>query len=95
MAGETDAALAEFLTAVKLDSHYPWPHVEIAKIYFRQNRDAEAVDELRAEQTRAIPMGRMAEPEEVAQVAVFLASGLASYVSGAIIPMDGCSTSVI
>lgn len=53
------------------------------------------VDELRAEQTRSIPMGRMAEPEEVAAVAVFLASGLASYVSGAIIPMDGCSASVI
>ena len=52
-------------------------------------------DELLAEQTRAIPMGRMGEPEEVAHVAVFLASGLASYVSGAIIPMDGCSASVI
>lgn len=52
-------------------------------------------DELLAEQTRAIPMGRMGEPEEVANVAVFLASGLASYVSGAIIPMDGCSASVI
>lgn len=42
-----------------------------------------------------IPMGRMAEPEEVADVALFLASPRASYVSGAIVPMDGCAASVI
>jgi len=42
-----------------------------------------------------IPMGRMAEPDEIAQVAFFLASDAASYVSGAIIPMDGCAASVI
>ena len=52
-------------------------------------------DELLAEDVRRIPMGRPAEPHEVAQVAVFLASGQASYVSGAIIPMDGCGSSVI
>lgn len=42
-----------------------------------------------------IPMGRMAEPDEIAQVALFLSSDAASYVSGAIIPMDGCASSVI
>ncbi len=42
-----------------------------------------------------IPMGRMAEPDEIAQVAFFLASDAASYVSGAIVPMDGCVSSVI
>lgn len=51
--------------------------------------------ELLAEQVASIPMGRMAEPDEIAQVALFLASARASYVSGAIIPMDGCGTSVI
>jgi NAD(P)-dependent dehydrogenase (short-subunit alcohol dehydrogenase family) len=54
-----------------------------------------SAEELLAEQVAQIPMGRMAEPEEVANVAVFLASDLASYVSGAVIPMDGCRASVI
>jgi NAD(P)-dependent dehydrogenase (short-subunit alcohol dehydrogenase family) len=36
-----------------------------------------------------IPLGRFAKPEEVASVAVFLASDQASYVTGAVIPMDG------
>ena len=36
-----------------------------------------------------IPLGRMARPEEVGRVAVFLASDLASYVSGARIECHG------
>lgn len=36
-----------------------------------------------------IPVGRFAQPEEVAYMALFLASDLASYVTGAIIPVDG------
>lgn len=51
--------------------------------------------ELLAQEVARIPMGRMAEPDEVAQVVLFLASERASYVSGAIVPMDGCSASVI
>src|SRR5690606_9761606 len=42
-----------------------------------------------------IPMGRLARPEEVANVAVFLASDLASYVNGALITMDGVARPVI
>ncbi|QIG43028.1 SDR family oxidoreductase [Nocardioides anomalus] len=38
---------------------------------------------------RTIPLGRMARPEEVGAVAAFLASDLASYVSGARITCDG------
>ncbi len=37
----------------------------------------------------ANPMGRIGAPEEVAQVALFLASNMSSYVNGAIIPVDG------
>lgn len=42
-----------------------------------------------------IPLGRLAKPEEVAAVALFLASEQASYVTGAIIPMDGGRLAVI
>ena len=43
----------------------------------------------------AIPFGRYGQPEEVAAVAVFLASARASYVSGAVIPMDGAALPII
>ncbi|HEX9302491.1 MAG TPA: SDR family oxidoreductase [Casimicrobiaceae bacterium] len=42
-----------------------------------------------------IPLGRLGTPEEVARVALFLASDQASYVTGAIVPMDGGSNAVI
>ncbi len=42
-----------------------------------------------------VPLGRYAKPEEIADVALFLASGRASYVTGAIVPMDGCGAPVI
>jgi 3-oxoacyl-[acyl-carrier protein] reductase len=38
---------------------------------------------------RRIPLGRLARPEEIAAMAAFLASDLASYVTGATIPVDG------
>ncbi len=41
------------------------------------------------EKLAAIPMQRPGEPEEVASVAVFLASDLAGYVSGAVIDITG------
>lgn len=39
-----------------------------------------------------VPLGRRGTPEEVANVCLFLASDLASYVTGSIYPVDGGST---
>lgn len=47
---------------------------------------------LREEWTRRIPMGRAAQPEEMAQVVAFLASDAASYVTGHIMVADGGTT---
>ncbi len=42
-----------------------------------------------------VPLGRYAEPREIASVALFLASDQAAYVTGAVIPMDGGVNPVI
>lgn len=40
-----------------------------------------------------IPLGRIGEPEDVANAFVFLASEMASYVTGAVLPVDGAARS--
>ncbi len=51
--------------------------------------------ELLDRQQAKIPLRRAGTPEEVARMALFLASSAASYVTGAIIPMDGGGAAVI
>ncbi len=49
----------------------------------------DAIQGLRADWERRVPMNRFADPAEIAAVAAFLASDDASYLTGASIPVDG------
>lgn len=51
--------------------------------------------ELLSRSEARIPLKRYGAPEEIARVALFLASEQASYVTGAIVPMDGGASAVI
>ena len=52
-------------------------------------------DEAMRRAVARIPLGRMAEPEEVARVVLFLASDAASYVTGICMTMDGAATPIV
>jgi 3-oxoacyl-[acyl-carrier protein] reductase len=62
--------------------------VETDRVRFldEQTGDAEAAKERAAQ---AIPLRRYGEPEEFGRVAAFLLSPAASFVSGAMVPVDG------
>jgi NAD(P)-dependent dehydrogenase (short-subunit alcohol dehydrogenase family) len=51
--------------------------------------------EARQRSVARIPMGRLADPQEIARVIVFLASGQASYVTGVSITMDGAAAPIV
>ena len=52
-------------------------------------------DALMKELEKRIPLGYMAKPDEIAKGALFLASNLASYVTGHVLVIDGGLTSNI
>jgi NAD(P)-dependent dehydrogenase (short-subunit alcohol dehydrogenase family) len=54
-----------------------------------------SVEEVLARGQTLVPIGRYAAPEEVADLALFLASEKASYLTGIIIPMHGGANAAI
>ena len=67
----------------------------------REGMDAEArfsaitADEAREKAVQKIPIGRMARPEEIADLVLFLGSEKAAYITGTTINMDGAQYPVI
>ncbi len=68
--------------------HTPFVDGFIAKNY--PGREAEMFEKL----SKAVPLGRMAEPEEIANAALFLCSDEASFVTGTAMPVDGGTISI-
>jgi len=101
--GSANAAL--LLSTVGLAAHYARHGIRINAINpgftltgrveqhlrLEAARQGVSQDAVLADSVAQVPLGRYARPEEIAEVALFLASPRASYVVGAIIPMDGGS----
>ena len=61
----------------------------VAPGFIDTDMTAELSDDLQKSYIEKIPAGRFAAPSEVAKVVAWLASDEASYISGAVIPVDG------
>ena len=67
---------------------------QIRRAYDRSDKSV-GFDEFMANAGKSLPMGRMGEAEECANVALFLVSGGASYLTGCAINMDGGVSRVV
>ena len=61
----------------------------VAPGFINTDMTAELPEAQQLEYKKSIPLGRFAEAEEVAKVVTWLTSDDASYISGAVIPVDG------
>ncbi len=55
----------------------------------KAKREGRTVEDVAAESTRTIPVGRYGKPEEYGAVVAFLASERAAYITGSVIRVDG------
>lgn len=77
---------------IRFNSILPgWTETERVRelMAFRARQNGTTIEEEFARQSRESPLGRMARPEEFANVAVFLLSPAASYLTGLMLTVDG------
>ena len=58
----------------------------------KSDKTGESIEKLEQEMIKEIPLGRFAEPSEIAAAIAFLASPAASYITGINVPVDGGRT---
>ncbi len=84
-------AAVHHLTRV-LARHLARRHVTVNAVApgpFESKMMAATLDRFRDSIVASCPMGRIGEPEDMAGVAIYLASRAGSYLTGAVIPVDG------
>jgi len=64
----------------------------IAPGFFESKMTQQPLQQFRSEIEKNCPLGRIGRPEEMAGIAIYLASRAGAYTSGAIIPVDGGSS---
>ena len=67
----------------------------IALIEERAQKDGLKMEEAIAIEERRVPMGHLGDPEDVANLVVFLASARAHYITGTTVQVDGGSTMAV
>lgn len=84
------AAIVGFTKALARELASRNIHVNCIAPGYIDTRMTESLSDAQKEMTLAqIPLGRMGKPEDIASAALFLASSLSDYITGAILPVDG------
>ncbi|MDV3125790.1 glucose 1-dehydrogenase [Mycobacterium sp. 21AC1] len=83
----TRALSVEFAPQVRVNTVAPVStETPMLKTFMAEQDDIEATI---AGQRAGVPLGRLAQPEDIAKAALFLASGDSEFITGIVVPVDG------